>query len=134
MPHTTSDEVYRGILDGRAHGVFHGRIHVRPDAQKISAEQKNRNLLLSSQATINSKPQLEIYADDVRCTHGAAIGRLDEEALFYLQTRGIPLEEARAILTFAFASQLTRKLPVASLAEYIENHVLAWLPRGEAVR
>ena len=134
MPHTTSDEVYRGILDGRAHGVFHGRIVVRPDAQKISAEQNNRNLLLSSQATINSKPQLEIYADDVRCTHGAAIGRLDEDALFYLQTRGIPLEDARAILTFGFASQLTRKLPVASLAEYIENHVLAWLPRGEAVR
>jgi Fe-S cluster assembly protein SufD len=134
MPHTTSSEVYKGIMDGEARGVFHGRIHVRPDAQKINAEQTNRNLLLSDDATINTKPQLEIYADDVRCTHGATVGRLDEDALFYLRTRGIALEDARSLLTFAFASNVTQQLPVARLREHMENFVLDWLPGGEGIR
>ncbi len=128
MPHTTSDEVYKGILDETAKGVFHGRIHVRPDAQKISAEQTNRNLLLSDGAIIHSKPQLEIYADDVRCTHGAAIGRLDEDALFYLHTRGIDQDDARALLTFAFASNITQTLPIERLRDYMDSLVLDWLP------
>jgi Fe-S cluster assembly protein SufD len=134
MPHTTSSEVYKGIMDGEARGVFHGRIHVRPDAQKINAKQTNRNLLLSDDATINTKPQLEIYADDVRCTHGATVGRLDEDALFYLRTRGIALEDARSLLTFAFASDVTRELPIAQLREHMEKFVLDWLPGGERIR
>jgi Fe-S cluster assembly protein SufD len=134
MPHTTSTEVYKGIMDGEARGVFHGRIHVRPDAQKINAEQTNRNLLLSDDATINTKPQLEIYADDVRCTHGATVGRLDEDALFYLRTRGIALEDARSLLTFAFASNVTQQLPVAQLRKHMENFVLDWLPGGGGIR
>jgi len=134
MPHTTSSEVYKGILDQDARGVFHGRIHVRPDAQKISAEQTNRNLLLSEGAIVNTKPQLEIYADDVRCTHGAAIGRLDEDALFYLRSRGMDLENARSLLTFAFASEITRQLPIEGLRDYLERFVLDWLPGAAGLR
>jgi Fe-S cluster assembly protein SufD len=129
VPQTTSQELYAGILGDRAKGVFHGRIRVRPDAQKISANQNNRNLLLSDDATVNTKPQLEIYADDVRCTHGAAIGRLDEDALFYLRSRGIGLEAARALLTFAFASKVIKELPFEHLREYLEVFLLHWLPR-----
>ena len=134
MPHTTSRELYKGILDGSAKGVFHGRIHVRPDAQKTNAHQSNRNLLLSESAAINSKPQLEIYADDVRCTHGAAIGRLDEDALFYLRTRGIDLEAARSLLTFAFARDVTGLLPIEPLRESMESFVRDWLSGGQGTR
>jgi Fe-S cluster assembly protein SufD len=127
-PRTTSRELFKGILDERAHGVFHGRIHVRPDAQKISADQTNRALLLSDRATINSKPQLEIYADDVKCSHGASIGQLDEESIFYLRTRGLDLEAARALLTFAFASEVITRVPSEALRESLERAVLGWLP------
>lgn len=127
-PRTTSRELFKGILDERAHGVFHGRIHVRPDAQKISADQTNRALLLSDRATINSKPQLEIYADDVKCSHGASIGQLDEESVFYLRTRGLDLEAARALLTFAFASEVIARVPCEPLRESLERAVLGWLP------
>ncbi len=130
-PHTTSDELYKGILDERAHGIFHGRVHVRPHAQKISAQQTNRNLLLSDRALVHTKPQLEIFADDVRCSHGATIGQLDPDQLFYLRTRGIGERDARALLSFAFASEIAGSLPVAALRERLEAFVLGWLPGGD---
>ncbi len=106
QPHTTSHELYKGILDGNSQAVFHGRIIVRPEAQKTDAIQRNKNLLLSKDAVINTKPQLEIYADDVRCTHGATVGQVDADAVFYLRSRGIPFEEARNLLTYAFTADL----------------------------
>jgi Fe-S cluster assembly protein SufD len=129
-PHTTSEELYKGILDERAHGVFHGRIHVRPDAQKIAAQQTNRTLLLCDGPTINTKPQLEIHADDVRCSHGATIGRLDAQALFYLRSRGLGEAEARALLTLAFAREISEALPVSELAVRLERTIPEWLQEG----
>src|SRR5438105_15873092 len=102
--HCASHEYYNGILDGRSKGVFHGRILVRQAAQKTDAKQTNRNLLLSDDAQIDTKPQLEIYADDVKCTHGATIGQIEENALFYMRSRGIDEASARRLLLFAFAS------------------------------
>jgi Fe-S cluster assembly protein SufD len=106
MPHCPSHEVYKGILAGNAKGVFNGKIIVRPDAQKTDAKQTNKALLLSADATINTKPQLEIFADDVKCTHGATVGQLDDDQLFYLRARGIALKDARNILIHAFASDV----------------------------
>jgi Fe-S cluster assembly protein SufD len=105
-PHCTSRELYKGVLDGRARAVFDGRIAVRPDAQKTSAIQTNKNLLLSKEALVHTKPQLEIFANDVKCKHGATIGQLDESVLFYLRSRGIGLAEARRLLVHAFASEI----------------------------
>ncbi len=105
QPHCDSRQFYNGILDERAHGVFHGRIIVHKDAQKTDAKQTNRNLLLSDDAQIDTKPQLEIYADDVKCTHGATIGQMDENALFYLRSRGIDEQGARKLLLLAFANE-----------------------------
>ncbi len=105
-PHAVSRELYKGILDGRARGVFDGRIVVRPGAQKTSALQTNKNLLLSPEALVHTKPQLEIFANDVKCKHGATIGQLDEEVLFYLRSRGIALAEARRLLVHAFAGEI----------------------------
>jgi Fe-S cluster assembly protein SufD len=104
--HCPSHEVYKGILAGRARAVFNGKILVRPDAQKTDAKQTNRALLLSDDAQVNTKPQLEIFADDVKCTHGAAVGQLDEDALFYLRARGIDEASARIMLIHAFAGQV----------------------------
>ena len=126
-PRTTSRELFKGILDGRAHGVFHGRVHVRPDAQKIDASQTNRTLLLSDGAVIDAKPQLEIYADDVKCSHGASVGQLDPDQIFYLRSRGLELERARALLTFAFGSEVLARLPVPALRESLERELLGWL-------
>lgn len=106
QPHCNSHEYYNGILDGRSKGVFHGRILVRPAAQKTDAKQTNKNLLLSDEATIDTKPQLEIYADDVKCTHGATVGQLNEESIFYLRARGIGAERARRMLIHAFAGEI----------------------------
>ncbi len=131
-PRTTSRELYKGILNDRARGVVHGRIHVRPDAQKIDANQTNRTLLLSGQAEINTKPQLEIWADDVKCSHGASIGQLNRDQLFYLQTRGLGFEEARALLTLAFASEVISQLPLAELRTRLDEYLHGWLG-GEAV-
>ena len=131
-PRTTSRELFKGILDERAHGVFHGRIHVRPHAQKINADQTNRALLLSDRATINTKPQLEIYADDVKCSHGATVGQLDDAQLFYLRARGLDLAAARALLTYAFASEVLERLPSESLRASLERALLGWLPQGGA--
>jgi Fe-S cluster assembly protein SufD len=130
--HTTSHELYKGILDGAAHGVFHGRILVRPQAQKTDAIQRNKNLLLSRDALINTKPQLEIYADDVRCTHGATVGQVDQDAIFYLRSRGIGLAEARSLLTYAFASDILEKIRVESLRSRLSRALSQWLEGASA--
>src|SRR6185312_4589869 len=127
-PHCASRQFYNGILDDHAHGVFHGRIIVHKDAQKTDAKQTNRNLLLSDDSRIDTKPQLEIYADDVKCTHGATIGQVEEEALFYLRTRGIDESGARALLLFAFASECLDRMTSAPVREYLQNQVQQWLP------
>ena len=115
-PHCTSHELYKGILDGKARAVFNGRIIVREDAQKTDAKQTNRALLLSDEAMINSNPQLEIFADDVKCTHGAAIGQLDEEALFYLRARGLTERDARDMLIHAYAGEVLEGITIESSA------------------
>lgn len=109
-PHCKSHELYRSILDGKAKGVFNGKIFVRKDAQKTDSKQTNKTLLLSDDATINAKPQLEIFADDVKCTHGATVGQLDDEQVFYLRSRGIDEKQARDILTFAFAGDIVERI------------------------
>ncbi|HEX9997710.1 MAG TPA: Fe-S cluster assembly protein SufD [Abditibacterium sp.] len=127
MPHCQSHENYVHVLDGHSNGVFNGKIFVRLDAQKTDAKQSNRTLLLSRDAQINAKPQLEIFADDVKCTHGATIGQLDEDALFYLQARGIPQNQARAILIRAFANATLDGIPVEDLREKLEAMLSARL-------
>ena len=129
MPHCTSHELYKGILAGKARAVFNGRIIVRLDAQKTDAKQTNRALLLSDDATINSNPQLEIFADDVKCTHGAAVGQLDEESMFYLQARGLTRIEARDMLLHAFAGEVLEGLKIPALREQIETNFFAALSR-----
>lgn len=111
-PHTTSRELYKGILDGRGRGVFDGRILVRPRAQKTSANQASKNLLLSGEAVVHTKPQLEILANDVKCKHGATIGQLDRDKLFYMRSRGLGLEEARRLLIHAFASEIIDQIKI----------------------
>jgi Fe-S cluster assembly protein SufD len=130
-PHCTSHELYKGVLDGRSTGVFSGKIIVRKDAQKTDAIQSNKNLLLSDQATINTKPQLEIEADDVRCTHGATVGQIDDEALFYLQSRAIGIKEARALLTYAFAAEILDRVGFAPVRERLEAELFEWLGREQ---
>ena len=129
-PHCGSREVYRGILDGKSTGVFNGGIVVRQDAQKTDAKQSNKNLLLSKEAVINTKPQLQIWADDVRCTHGATIGQIDQDALFYLRTRGIALQAARDLLTYAFASELLGRMKVEAVRGWVEAELFAQLAGG----
>ncbi len=126
-PHCNSHELYKGVLDGNARGVFNGKIFVRLDAQKTDAKQTNQALLLSDNATIDTKPQLEIFADDVKCTHGATIGQLDDDALFYLQTRGIEKELARDILTYAFASDVIDRISIKELRDYCHHRALVKL-------
>ncbi len=122
QPLCTSREYYKGVLDGKSVGVFNGRIIVRQDAQHTDAIQSNKNLLLSgSAATISSQPQLEIYADDVRCTHGATVGQLDAEALFYLRSRGLGLDESRKLLIYAFAADVLGRVQVPGLREALEG-------------
>jgi Fe-S cluster assembly protein SufD len=123
MPHCTSRELYKGVLGDQSRGVFHGRVLVRPDAQKTDAQQSNPNLLLTDRAEIDTKPQLEIYADDVKCSHGATIGQLDKDALFYLRARGLAEHDARACLTRGFAHEICEGLPNAGLARWIESLV-----------
>jgi Fe-S cluster assembly protein SufD len=128
-PHCPSHELYKGILAGRARAVFNGKIIVRPGAQKTNAKQTNRALLLSDDAQINTKPQLEIFADDVKCTHGAAIGQLDEEAVFYLRARGLTAAEARDMLIHAFAGEILDRVQPESLRARLEAALFARLPR-----
>jgi Fe-S cluster assembly protein SufD len=129
-PHCGSREIYKGILADRARGVFNGKIIVRPDAQKTDAKQTNRALLLSEDAQINTKPQLEIFANDVKCTHGAAVGQLDEEALFYLRSRGLGEPEARHLLIHAFASDVVNRLPLEMVRASVEARLLQQLARA----
>jgi Fe-S cluster assembly protein SufD len=120
-PHATSHELYKGILDGKSYAVFNGKIIVRKDAQKTDSKQTNKNLVLSDDATINTKPELQIWADDVRCTHGATIGQLDAEMLFYLQSRGIGKIDARNLLIYAFAQDIVDRIKVQSLRDSLER-------------
>jgi Fe-S cluster assembly protein SufD len=128
VPRCSSRELYKGILSGRARGVFHGRIVVRPDAQKTDAHQVNRNLLLSREALVDSTPQLEIFADDVKCKHGSTTGQLDAAALFYLRSRGIAEEAARSLLTYAFASDVVGALRVQPIRVALEAYLHRRLP------
>ena len=128
MPHCNSHELYKGILNGNGRGVFNGKIFVREDAQKTDAKQTNQTLLLSREAQINTKPQLEIFADDVRCTHGATVGQLNAEALFYLRSRGIGEEEARSLLIYAFASDVIDRVQIPALRDHIHRLLFTQLP------
>jgi Fe-S cluster assembly protein SufD len=130
MPNCVSHELYKAIQDGKSRGVFNGKIFVRKDAQKTDAKQTNRTLLLSDNATMDTKPQLEIFADDVKCTHGAAVGQLDENQVFYLRTRGIDHDAARDILTFAFASDVIQRVHVEPLREQLDAMLRARLSQG----
>ena len=118
-----SNEMYKGIYLDSSKGVFNGKIMVRKDAQKIDAFQSNNNLLLSNASSIDSKPQLEIYADDVKCSHGCTIGQLDEEALFYMRSRGIGKKEAQAVLTYAFASEVIENISISKLKNFCQHLV-----------
>jgi Fe-S cluster assembly protein SufD len=120
-PNSFTNELYKGIMDGNSKGVFNGKIFVRPQAQKTNAFQANRNILLSEKATVNTKPQLEIWADDVKCSHGCTTGQLDEEAVFYLRTRGIDKDSARAMMLNAFAGEVTDKIAHPAIKNYIDG-------------
>ncbi|MGV3517245.1 Fe-S cluster assembly protein SufD [Luteitalea sp.] len=130
-PHCHSYEIYKGVLDGRSRGVFNGKIFVREDAQKTDAKQTNQVLLLSDDATIDTKPQLEIYADDVKCTHGATVGQLSAESLFYLRARGIGKDDARALLIHAFAEDIVERIRIDGVRRALEQVLLARLPIRE---
>jgi Fe-S cluster assembly protein SufD len=135
QPRCTSRELYKGVLDGKATGVFNGRVYVRPNAQKSDATQMNKNLLLSDQATVDTKPQLEIFADDVKCSHGATIGQLDEKALFYLRSRGIGADQARQLLIRGFANELIDRLraePVRAQLQRALQTRWGWMSEGGA--
>lgn len=123
-PHTYSDEHYKGVLDGTGRAVFNGKVQVSRDSQKIEAHQKNDNLLLTKLAEVDTKPELEIYADDVICSHGATVGQLDADALFYLRSRGISEEKARDLLTYAFAESVIERMPLAEIREWLEELVV----------
>jgi Fe-S cluster assembly protein SufD len=120
-PACSSREVYKGILDGTSHGVFNGKVYVHPEAQKTDGKQTNKALLLSEGSRVDTKPQLEIFADDVKCTHGATVGRLDEMALFYMKSRGIGAERARALLTYAFAAEVLELIELEPLKLALEG-------------
>lgn len=134
QPNTHSEEAYRGILDGNARGVFNGRVYVAPHAQKTEAYQSNDNLLLSGKAEIDTKPELEIYADDVVCSHGATVGQLDQHAMFYLRSRGVDEEAARGLLLFAFAEASIERMQLSPLREWLQDFVIEELPHSDRVR
>jgi Fe-S cluster assembly protein SufD len=123
-PRCTSHQIYKGILDGDARAVFNGKVFVHPDAQQTDAQQTNKNLLLSSDARVDTKPQLEIYADDVKCSHGATVGQLEEEELFYLRSRGLHDELARNLLTYGFAEELIDKIKIESIKNQLDEAIL----------
>jgi Fe-S cluster assembly protein SufD len=131
QPRAVSRELYKGVLDGWSRGVFNGKVIVHKDAQLTDSNQANHNLLLSPNAEADPKPQLEIFADDVKCTHGATVGRLDENALYYLRSRGVPASEARALLTFAFANDVIGHMRLEPIRARLENIIRTRLPSGE---
>jgi Fe-S cluster assembly protein SufD len=124
-PNCASHEVYKGILSGASHAVFNGKVFVKPIAQKTDGKQENNNLLLSDKARVDTKPQLEIFADDVKCTHGATVGKLDALSLFYMKSRGLPAEVARRLLIYAFAADVLERLEVAEVRDALEELTLA---------
>jgi Fe-S cluster assembly protein SufD len=132
-PGSVSDQYYKGVLDGRAKAAFAGKIHVHQAAQQTNAYQTNNNLLLSPDAEINTKPELEIYADDVKCSHGATAGELDERELFYLRSRGLDPETARTMLTFAFADEVLERFSNEHLLTQAKREMLRWLPGGDTL-
>jgi Fe-S cluster assembly protein SufD len=133
-PDGTSRESYRGILDGASRGVFNGKVIVHPHAVRTDAQQSNHNLLLSRQAEVDTKPQLEILADDVKCAHGATVGQLDEAALFYLCSRGIDADLAKSMLVYGFANDIIEKVENPVLRTRIEHLVLDRLPQGDSIK
>lgn len=133
VPHCTSNQLFKGVLDDMSTGAFNGRILVRPDAQGTLAYQKNNNIILTDDAKMDTKPQLEIFADDVKCSHGATIGQIDEDALFYLQSRGINKREARLMLMFGFAHEVIQNIKIEPLRERMDNLVMQRL-KGELSR
>ena len=132
-PRCASHEYFNGILDDRAKGVFHGRIHVNPGAQKTDAKQTNKNLLLYDEATVDTKPQLEIHADDVKCTHGATIGQMNEESIFYLRVRGIGEDLARRMLMHGFAGEIIDRVQHPVLREALDQIVWARLEENPQI-
>jgi Fe-S cluster assembly protein SufD len=134
QPNCFSRELYKGVLDGQSHGVFNGKVYVDPIAQKTDGKQTNNTLLLSDKAQIDTKPQLEIFADDVKCTHGATVGRLDEQALFYMKSRGVSRQLARELLTYAFAADVLETIEQDSVREELERMTLQRFTRGEGVK
>ena len=133
-PHTISLENYRGILDGHARGVFNGKVVVHPAAQNIDAQQSNKNLLISDYAEVDTKPELEIYADDVTCAHGATVGQLDKDAFFYLLSRGMDRDTARGLLTYAFAGEIVEQISVAPLRQHLTQSIIGHLSDAERLR
>ena len=130
MAHCTSRQLYKGVLDGKSHAVFNGKVFVRHGAQQTDAQQTNKNLLLSEEARIDTKPQLEIFADDVKCTHGAAVGQLNEDELFYLESRGINPALARNMLTYGFAEEVIEKIKIESIRRELDQAVMSSLSFG----
>ena len=128
MPHCNSNEIYKGVLTENSTGVFNGKIFVQPDAQKTNAFQQNNNLLLSDKSSVNSKPQLEIFADDVKCSHGSTVGQLSKEAMFYLQSRGIGEQKAKALLVNAFLFDVTEKIQIPELEEHVNHLITLHIP------
>ena len=126
-PQGTSRQLYKGILKGKSHAVFNGKVFVREDARKSDAEQMNKNLLLSEEAGVDTKPQLEISNDDVKCTHGAAVGQLDEDALFYLKSRGLDDENSRDLLTHGFAADVINRARIDAVRMELDRELWAWL-------
>jgi Fe-S cluster assembly protein SufD len=122
-PNSFSNELYKGIVDEKANGVFNGKIFVRQEAQKTNAFQSNNNILLSDSATVNTKPQLEIWADDVKCSHGCTVGQMDEEAIFYLRARGIDERSAKAMLLYAFSKDVLENISVEPLRAHLDQLV-----------
>ncbi|MCP4406293.1 MAG: Fe-S cluster assembly protein SufD [Gammaproteobacteria bacterium] len=134
QPHGISREFYKGVLAGRSRAVFNGQVYVHQDAQKTDAVQSNKNLLLSPDAEVDTKPQLEIYADDVKCSHGATVGQLDEQMLFYLRSRGIEEDLARGMLTYGFAHDIVERMGIAPLRSRVEDILLKKLPQRPSVK
>ena len=129
VPNTTSEEVYKGVLDGASHAIFNGKVIVHKDAQKTDANQSNCNLLLSRNCEIDSKPEMEIYADDVKCGHGSTVGQLDEDQLFFLRARGLDEVTARSLLTYAFAVEVLERIPAENIRQPLSNVIEQRLPR-----
>lgn len=133
-PHTWSDEIYRGVMNDHGRAVFNGKVIVHKNAQQSDAQQSNANLLLSDNAEADTKPELEIYADDVKCSHGATVGKLDEGKMFYLRTRGIDEETARSFLIYAFAEDVINKIDISPVKERLESLIIGRLPEAEKIR